>query len=273
MKREGEAVRKQCVFGPILSRRLGSSLGVNLVPYKTCNFDCVYCECGPTLQLVVERKEYLPSDLVIATLKEAAWRLKDHRPLCVTFAGWGEPTLHISLGAIAEATRRIFPKERLVLITNGALFARYRTLLEEVQVFDLVIPSLDAGREETFTKINRPHPSLGFAEHLESLHLLRQHFTKDIWLEVFVVPGVNDTPEELKALQKHLQTLSPERIHINSLDRRPTCEWVQAPSQERLEEIACFLGGEVIPPVGKTKGPGLSSGQRYGPRESRSTPR
>lgn len=264
-------MRKQCVFGPIFSRRLGSSLGVNLVPYKTCNLDCVYCECGPTLHLVVERKEYLPSDLVIATLKEAAWRLKDHPPSCVTFAGWGEPTLHASFGAIAEAARRIFPRERLVLITNGTLFARYRTLLEEVQVFDLVIPSLDAGREETFKAVNRPHPSLSFTEHLESLHLLRQHFRKDIWLEVFVVPGANDTPEELKTLKAHLQALSPERIHINSVDRRPACPWVQAPSQERLEEVARFLGGEVIPALGTTKGPEPSSGRRYDPHESRST--
>lgn len=266
-------MRKQCVFGPIFSRRLGSSLGVNLVPYKTCNLDCVYCECGATLHLVVERKEYLPSDLVIATLKEAAWRLKDCPPSCVTFAGWGEPTLHASFGTIAEAARRIFPRERLVLITNGTLFSRYRVLLEEIQVFDLVIPSLDAGREETFQAVNRPHPSLSFAEHLESLRLLRKHFRKDIWLEVFVVPGMNDTLEELKALKAHLEALSPERIHMNSLDRRPACPWVQAPSKERLEEVARFLGGEVIPSFGKTRGPGLSSGQRYDPRESRNTPR
>lgn len=266
-------MRKQCVFGPIFSRRLGSSLGVNLVPYKTCNLDCVYCECGVTLHLVVERKEYLPSDLVIATLKEAAWRLKDHPPSCVTFAGWGEPTLHASFGAIAEAARRIFPRERLVLITNGTLFARYQTLLEEVQVFDLVIPSLDAGCEETFKAVNRPHPSLSFTEHLESLRLLRERFKKDIWLEVFVVPGMNDTPEELKTLKEHLRVLSPERIHINSLDRRPACPWVQAPSREQLEEVARFLGGEVIPHLGKPRSPELSLGQRYGPHESRNIPR
>lgn len=266
-------MRKQCVFGPIFSRRLGSSLGVNLVPYKTCNLDCVYCECGETLNLTLERKEYLPSDLVIATLKEAAWRLRDNPPQCVTFAGWGEPTLHEHFGGIAEAAKRIFPRERLVLITNGTLFARYRNLLEEIQVFDLIIPSLDAGCEKTFQIVNRPHPSLSFAEHLESLHLLRQHFAKDIWLEVFVVPGVNDTPEELQELKKHIQKLAPERIHINSLDRRPTCEWVKAPSQKDLEKVARFLGGEVIPPLQKTRDPGLSLRQQCDPHESHSTPR
>lgn len=265
-------MRKQCVFGPILSRRLGSSLGVNLVPYKTCNLDCVYCECGGTLNLTVERKAYLPPELVVEALKEAAWRLREHPPHCVTFAGWGEPTLHTHLGAIAEAARSLFPREHLVLITNGTLFARYRSLLDEVQVFDLVIPSLDAGRAQTFRVISRPHPSLSFEEHLESLHLLRKHFRGDIWLEIFAVPGVNDTEEELLALKAHIQSLSPEKVHINSLDRRPTCEWVQAPSPERLEEIARFLGGEVIPPLRNTKNPVLAAKRQCDPRGSRSIP-
>ncbi len=271
-------MRKQCVFGPILSRRLGSSLGVNLVPYKTCNLDCVYCECGATLNLSIERREYLPTVAVIDALQEAALRLRGYPPFCVTFAGWGEPTLHSQFGRIAEAARRIFPKEHLVLITNGTLFARFRELLEEIQVFDLIIPSLDAGTEAVFQRINRPHPSLSFAEHLESLMLLRQHFPKDIWLEVFIVAGLNDTPEELLALRTHLAHLRPDRIHLNTLDRRPACSWVQAPSRERLEAIARFLGGEVIPSLQETRtspqatGHELYGGQQCVPRGFHSTP-
>lgn len=265
-------MRKQCVFGPIFSRRLGSSLGVNLLPYKTCNLDCVYCECGKTRNLVIERKEYLPIELVVETLKEAAWRLEKSPPFCVTFAGWGEPTLHVHLGAIAEAARRIFPGKQLVLITNGTLFARYRSLLAEVQAFDLIIPSLDAGTEPTFKSINRPHPTLSFEEHLESLYLLRKHFPKDIWLEVFIVPGLNDTKEELEALKEHIRALSPEKIHLNSLDRHPTCDWVERPSLQKLEEIARFFGGEVIPPLRRTRDPALSSKQQYDPRGSHSSP-
>ena len=272
-------MRKQCVFGPILSRRLGSSLGVNLVPYKTCNLDCVYCECGATLNLSIERREYLPTMAVIDALQEAALRLRGYPPFCVTFAGWGEPTLHAQFGRIAEAARRIFPKEHLVLITNGTLFARFRELLEEIQVFDLIIPSLDAGTEAVFQRINRPHPSLSFAEHLESLALLRQRFAKDIWLEVFIVEGLNDAPEELLALRTHLAHLRPNRIHLNALDRRPTCTWVQAPSRERLEAIAHFLGGEVIPSFHVARispqatGHELSGEQQCAPRECHSTPR
>lgn len=264
-------MRKQCVFGPVRSRRLGTSLGVNLVPYKTCNLDCVYCECGATQNLTLERKVYLPSDLVVETLREASRRLKDLPPRCVTFAGWGEPTLHEDLGTIAEHARRYFPAQHLVLITNGTLFARYPSLLEEVQVFDLIIPSLDAGREATFTTINRPHPSLNFAEHLESLQLLRRYFQKSIWLEVFVVPGVNDTEEELLALKAILRTVSPEKIHINSLDRRPACEWVRAPSPEDLGRVASILGGEIIPPLQRTRNPVPCGEQPRDPHGFRST--
>lgn len=242
-------MRKQCVFGPILSRRLGSSLGVNLVPYKTCNLDCVYCECGITQNLTCDRKEYLPTETVIETLKEAALRLQKYPPSCVTFAGWGEPTLHIHFGEIAKRAREIFPKQRLVLITNGTLFSRYENLLGEIQVFDLVIPSLDAGTEETFGRINRPHPSLAFEEHLRSLLLLRKYFIRDIWLEVFAVEGINDDKGELEAIKKRIALFSPDKVHINTVDRRPACDWVRAPSPEKLEEIAHFLGGKVIPPL------------------------
>lgn len=242
-------MRKQCVFGPILSRRLGWSLGINLVPYKTCNLDCVYCECGVTSNLVNERKEYLPTDVVIETLKEAARRLRGNPPSCVTFAGWGEPTLHLHFGEIARAAKKLFPEERVVLITNGTLFAQDEGLLSEVQGVDLVIPSFDAGGEETFKRLNRPHPSLSFQEHLRGLLLLRKNFSRAIWLEIFIVEGINDTEKELEALKEHITRLSPDKVHINTVDRRPACEWVRAPSPEKLREIARFLGGEIIPPL------------------------
>lgn len=242
-------MRKQCVFGPILSRRLGWSLGINLVPYKTCNLDCIYCECGATTNPVQERKEYLSTDVVIETLKEAALRLRGNPPSCVTFAGWGEPTLHLYFGEIARAVKKIFPEEHIVLITNGTLFAQDERLLSEVQGIDIVIPSLDAGHEETFAYINRPFPSLTLQEHLRGLSLLRKNFPREIWLEVFIVEGVNDNQRELQALKEHIVRLSPDKVHINTVDRRPACEWVRAPSPEKLQEIARFLGGEVIPPL------------------------
>lgn len=123
------------IFGPIISRRLGSSLGINLLPYKTCSLNCIYCECGITTDLTIERKEYVPTLEVMESLKKYATssRFRNAPPYCITFAGWGEPTLHSSLGEIAHFIKKLFPEQKLVLITNGTLFAFHEELLEEIR--------------------------------------------------------------------------------------------------------------------------------------------
>ncbi|MGC8777742.1 MAG: radical SAM protein [Candidatus Caldatribacteriaceae bacterium] len=241
-------MRGKCLFGPVWSRRLGRSLGINLTPYKTCNLDCVYCECGFTTILTVERREHIATETVIESLaryRESA-RFRANPPSSLTFAGFGEPTLHSGLGEIVRFVKRHFPENRLALITNGTLFGLYPELLDEVQGVDLIIPSLDAGREETFETVNRPHPALDFERYVEGLLQLRERFRGEMWLEVFLVKGLNDTEAEVEALRKHISRLAPHRVHLNSVDRPPAEEWVQAPSPERLREIAQVLRAEII---------------------------
>lgn len=240
---------QKCIFGPIISRRLGSSLGINLLPHKTCSLNCIYCECGITTNLTIERKEYIPTLEVMESLKKyaASSRFRNAPPYCITFAGWGEPTLHSSLGEIAHFIKKLFPEQKLVLITNGTLFAFHEGLLEEVKEMDIIIPSLDAASPQALQMIDRPHPQITLNSYLDSLASLRKHFLGEIWLEIFIVEGINDSEKELVSLKEKIALISPHRVQINALDRKPAQEGVKSPPLTRLEEIARFLGGEVIP--------------------------
>ena len=244
---------KGCIFGPILSRRLGSSLGINLLPYKTCSLNCIYCECGATTNLTIERKEYIPTQEVMESLKKyaASSRFRSAPPFCITFAGWGEPTLHSSLGEIAHFIKQLFPEQKLVLITNGTLFGFHEELLEEVREMDIIIPSLDAASSQAFQIIDRPHPQITLDSYVEGLVKLRKHFRGEIWLEIFIIEGINDSEKELNFLKEKIALISPHRVQINALDRRPAQEGIKSPPLYRLEEIASFLGGEVILPLPK----------------------
>lgn len=241
---------EKCIFGPIYSRRLGISLGINLVPHKTCSLNCLYCECGKTTSLSIERKEYFPSQWIVEELRKYALssRFRNFPPLYITFAGLGEPTLSSSLGKIVDVVKKNFPAQKIALITNGTLFSFYPELLEEVKGIDLIIPSLDAATDETFNVINQPHPAISFATHWEGLVRLKEHFSGEIWLEVFILNGVNDSETELTLLRDKINFLSPQRVQINWLDRPAAYQGIQSPSLSRLKEIAQFLGGEVILP-------------------------
>lgn len=241
-------MRGKYLFGPIWSRRLGKSLGINLTPYKTCNLNCVYCECGLTSVLTMERKEYVPHEEVIENLARyrESTRFRENPPSYLTFAGFGEPTLNSSLGKIIHFIKQHFPENRLALITNGTLLGHFPEIEEEIQEVDLIIPSLDAGREDTFERINRPHPMVDFGKYVEGLLNLRKYFQRDIWLEVFIVEGLNDAPREVEALRRIIERMLPNEVHINSLDRRPAEDWVRAPSPEKLQRIAHALRGKVI---------------------------
>lgn len=241
---------EKCIFGPIYSRRLGVSLGINLVPYKTCSLNCLYCECGETTSLTIERKEHLPSQWIMEELIKYASssRFRNFPPLYFTFAGLGEPTLSSGLGKIVNLIKKTFPEQKIALITNGTLFGFYPELLKEVKEIDLIIPSLDAATEETFKIVNQPHPAVSLAAHWEGLVRLKKHFTGEIWLEVFILSGMNDSKAELTLLRDKINFLSPQRVQINWLDRPAAYQGIQSPPFARLKKIAQFLGGEVILP-------------------------
>lgn len=237
------------IFGPVPSRRLGVSLGIDLVPHKYCSLNCVYCECGKTTNLTVDRKEYISCDEIIRELDQ--YMQLNPAPDYITFSGAGEPTLNSRIGDVISYIKKQYPDVPLAVLTNGTLLAdpdRGTALMPA----DLLIPSLDAATPETFLRINRPHPSLSLDRHIEGLLAFSKVFPGQIWLEVFILPGYNDHKEELDALKTVIADIRPRRIQLNTLDRPGTLPGLRPASKELLEDIVrdwAFPGLEIIAPV------------------------
>lgn len=227
------------LFGPVPSRRLGLSLGVDLVPPKTCTFDCLYCEVGRTTHLTLTCQPYRVAEII----RELEDYLADPPGALdyITMAGSGEPTLNAGIGEIIAAvqSRTTTP---VALLTNGSLFY-LPEVRAQVAAADVILPSLDAGREETFRQINRPHAGLTLDLVITGLKALRQEFSGPIWLEIVLLKGMNDNPEELTALKSLMGELSPDRVQLNTAVR-PTADASARPlNQEEMAAAADFLSG------------------------------
>ena len=229
------------LFGPVPSRRLGRSLGVDLIPPKTCPYDCIYCEVGPTTCQTRERFSY-QTDAIIS---EMADYLKDPgvRPDVITLAGSGEPTLNLGLGRIIREIKAM-SQIPVAVLTNGALLY-LPEVRRELAAADIVLPSLDAAREETYRAINRPLPELSLASLLEGLTAFRREYRGRLWLEVMLLKGLNDTEAELALLRRALQEIAPDKIQLNTAVR-PVVEAAAAPlTAGEMEAAAAYLGGPV----------------------------
>ena len=221
-----------CIFGPVRSRRLGVSLGVDMVGTKICSLNCVYCECGATTTLTLERREYVPANKIIADL--AAYLKTEPALDCITFGGSGEPTLNTGLGRVVRFLKSTFSRYRCALLTNGTMFF-LPEVREECLEFDLVLPNLDAVSGKVFTKVNRPHRDIDNAGVINCLSAFRKEYKGTIWLEIFIVPGVNDTADELQLLVQAARAINPDRVQLNTLDRPGTCEWVKPAAADNLD--------------------------------------
>lgn len=235
------------LFGPVPSRRLGLSLGIDPIPYKTCTFDCIYCECGATTNLTKFREEYVPVDAIIHELDA----FLESRPDLdyITFSGSGEPTLNIGIGKIIEHLKNSYSEYKVAVLTNSSLFSDKEVRKELLQA-DLIMPSLDAVSKGTFEKINRPVSGIEIDNIIEGLIDFRKEFSGTIWLEVFIVPGINDTKEEIDKLHDILKKINADEVQLNSLDRPGTVDWVASVSEEYLESIKSKLGDVPITLIG-----------------------
>lgn len=226
------------LFGPVPSRRLGRSLGVDLVPAKTCTFDCIYCEVGPTSHRTLKRREYHTE----AIIRELEDYLKDPgaAPDFITLAGSGEPTLNLGLGRIIGAIQQLTTIPVAVL-TNGSLFfdPEVRRQLRAAQV---VLPSLDAAREETFQTINRPHPRLSLKEVVSGLEDFRGEYAGQIWLEIMLLKGLNDGEADLTALRQAIARIAPDKVQLNTTVRPVVEDYALPLSPQEMAAIATFLG-------------------------------
>ncbi len=227
------------LFGPVPSRRLGLSLGVDILPAKTCNMNCIYCEIGPGKKTYSQAPSSPEPREILNEIREFSASSK-RRFDCLTFTASGEPTLHKDLALLIREGKRITGKPVTVL-TNSSTVSR-KEIRETLCQADIVLPSLDAATPETFRKINRPHPDIKITSIIEGLSRLRKEMDGQMWLEILFVNGVNDTEEELLALREATGIIDPHRIQLNTVVRPPAEKWAKPVTKKRMEEIRSFLG-------------------------------
>ena len=236
------------VFGPVPSRRLGQSLGIDTIPLKTCNWNCVYCQLGRSVPLINKRCNYFPGQDILDEVRAA---LAAHQPGeidWVTFVGSGEPLLHSRMGWLIRQVKAL-TQLPVAVITNGSLLY-LPEIRQELIVADAVLPTLDAGNAKLYRKINRPHPEITFERHVKGLIAFRKEYRGKLWVEVMLVDSMNDTPQALWETAKTLQSIEPEAVHINLPTRPPAEAWVKPPHPESLMQAMAILGytAEVVHP-------------------------
>jgi wyosine [tRNA(Phe)-imidazoG37] synthetase (radical SAM superfamily) len=242
-------VADNLIYGPVPSRRLGFSLGVDLVPYKVCSYNCIYCQIGITPETTIERKPYVSAEIILSQLFA---RLKEGiKPDYITLGGSGEPTLNSDISDIIKSikSRVDFP---VAVLTNGSRLMN-KEVRADLSGADVVLPSFDACDENTFLKINRPHTGLVFNEMANGLLEFRKIFSGQIWLEIFIVKGVNDTEPMIRKFKQWTDKFEPDKIHLNTAVR-PTAEIdVHIVSENLLNHFCKILGekAEVIAPFEK----------------------
>jgi wyosine [tRNA(Phe)-imidazoG37] synthetase (radical SAM superfamily) len=223
------------IFGPVPSRRLGMSLGVDIIPFKTCSFDCIYCQLDKTTNKSIQRQGYVPKEDVLEELRDFLNSSDKHVDF-ITISGSGEPTLNSDIGAIISGIKN-FSDVPVAVLTNGSLFYR-EDVRDDLSKADLVVPSLDAISDDTFVEVNRPYEDLNIDKIIHGLKQFTQDFNGKIWLEIMLVKGVNDHPEEIRRMAELVRGLKLDKIHLNTVVRPPAEESALAISAEDMKDIA-----------------------------------
>ncbi len=225
-----------CVFGPVPSRRLGRSLGIDLVPFKTCTYDCIYCQLGKTTRKTVEKKEWVPVEKVLRDIKEKL----ETRPDYITLSGSGEPTLYSRIGELIRCIKEM-TSIPVAVLTNGSMLSD-TGVQESLMDADLVIPSLDAGDADIFKYVNRPHESITFKSMTEGLKDFRSKYSGEYWLEIFLLGGVTGITSEVEKIAAIAHDIMPDRIQLNTVSRPPAEEFAYPVLQSKMMEFAKIFG-------------------------------
>ena len=227
----------QYLFGPVPSRRLGRSLGIDLTPFKRCSFDCVFCQLGCTTHLATDRKEFVPFDDVCSEFDR--WLTTDGAADYITFAGSGEPTLYSRLGELVD-----FIKARtdipVIIWSNGTLL-QHPEVQQETARADIVKVSLSAWNDESFKTINRPAPDLSFGELLSGERDFRAMFSGQLWVEVFLMEGINAELRHVQQLAEIVAKIQPDKIHLNTAVRPPAEAIAKPVAREKLEGFCRYF--------------------------------
>ncbi|MCD6385812.1 radical SAM protein [Candidatus Sumerlaeota bacterium] len=240
------------LFGPVASRRLGLSLGVDIIPFKTCTYNCVYCECGPTTRLTVERRSWVKPEEVLAEIEH--FLARQIPTDFITFSGSGEPTLNKDIGwLISEIKKRT--NIPVSVLTNGSLLWD-ESVRQALYSADLVIPSLDAVSDAVFKRINRPHPALNINTIIDGIVTFRREFQGNLWLEILLCKGINDASDEIERLADAIQRINPDKVQVGTVVRPPAVPGIKPVDKEFLEDVVNQFGdkAEIIGlPAGSKK--------------------
>ena len=229
---------KKYLYGPVPSRRLGLSLGVDIVPFKVCTLDCVYCQLGRTIEKTIERRDYGSIEPILAELRETV--AEGLEADFITIAGSGEPTLNLRLGELIDGIKGI-TNIATAILTNGTLLYR-KDVRAECAKADVVLPSLDAGDEQTFRRINRPHGDISIENVISGLCAFRDEFVGQIWLEVFFVEAINTDAEQIAKIEDAIKRIGPDKVQLNTAIRPTADPYIKKLNAEKLQAIAARLG-------------------------------
>lgn len=227
------------LFGPVPSRRLGKSLGISPIPFKTCNYSCVYCQLGRTDNISNERVEFFLVSEIIDELKSFLMTATDFD--IVTIVGEGEPTLYLKLGELIRKIKKLTNKP-VAVITNGSLLAN-RQVREELLYADIVLPSLDAYDEKSFKSINRPYGSIEFKKVIEGYKMFSKEYEGQVWIEVMLIRDVNDSKCHIEKIHDILNTIKYDKLYINTPVRPPSEDYVKEVTSEVMDLAVDILGG------------------------------
>lgn len=242
--KQRDLMKMKYIFGPVSSRRLGHSLGIDPFTAKTCNYNCIYCEVGSSPPVPCRRLEYTPTREIIKEISALVAADFQGRDVDVcTISGSGEPTLHSELGRLIKYIKENVGRP-VVVLTNGSLFYR-SDVRDDLAAADIVIPSLDSARADSFRRINRPAPGLNLEEMIEGLARFQESFAGELWLETLLVKGINDSEEDIAAFRAAAERIAPDRIQLNSVARPPSESYALPLDVEDLEALARLLPGKV----------------------------
>ena len=228
------------VFGPVLSKRLGNSLGIDVIPHKTCSYNCIYCQLGSEENTITDLTNYYSVDEIIYELKEAL--LNNKNIDYITFTGSGEPTLYKDLKKLIYEIKQITDIP-VCIITNGSLLYK-QEMRSNLLLADLIIPSLDAGNEETFKLIDNPNKEIDFDKMVEGLIEFKKVFKGEYWLEIFLLKDINDNEVELDDIIKIVKRIKPDKIQLITATRRVANEKAKALSDEELKKIKKYFNSK-----------------------------
>jgi len=230
------------IYGPVKSRRLGVSLGVSLTPYKTCSFNCVYCQLGKTTINTLERQEFFKAEVIISELKNflSGMDLKTNPINYITLSGSGEPTLYSKIADIIQGIKKI-TNIPICVITNSSLLFR-EEVRKDLLSADVIMPTLNAATRETFAKICRAHADINLENIINGLIALRKEYKGKIFLEVMLVKNMNDRKKEIDKLKEVIALINPDKIYLTLPEREPCEAWVRSPDAKTLAKIKDILG-------------------------------